>query len=265
MGGGQGDWAGGAVSVDRIATANIRVTLSDQEAERALRTVIRDGNPELVAIQEWDAGDPFGESDPPVLRSGAVEQAMRRIGGFWDFDRHPAGGGPFAWNVQRYGLERLRLHVLAPEQHVGHLPGRKSILPASKAIAGRFADEVDGGSIVVINAHLCAEVQDRTGRYRTDEAHRKRVKRHRAERRALRRLAWSYKARGFKVYVCADTNFDGFRMRGFTSCWKDRPGGTLGSRAVDVVLADRKADDVRTIDTRSDHDAVVAVYRQAHK
>lgn len=253
------------MSVDRIATANIRVTLSDQEAERALRTVIRDGNPELVAIQEWDAGDPFGESDPPVLRSGAVEQAMRRIGGFWDFDRHPAGGGPFAWNVQRYGLERIRLHVLAPQQFVGKLPGRKSVLPPSKAVAARFTDEELGESVVCINAHLTAEVQNRTGAYHSDAQHRLRVQRHRKERRALRRLAWRYKAAGHKVYICLDGNFDGLTLRGFRSCWKGRPGGTLGARAVDIVFATREASDVRTIDTRSDHDAVVAVYRQAHK
>ena len=66
--------------------------------------------------------------------------------------------------------------------------------------------------------------------------------------------------KGNRVYACGDTNFDGLRLPPLVSCWRLRPGGTLGNRAVDIIYAPEPADSVRTYPTRSDHKAVLATY-----
>lgn len=100
------------------------------------------------------------------------------------------------------------------------------------------------------------------GGYRTDKAHRARVRRHKREVRKLGRVA-RRRARKGKVFVVLDGNFDGLKVRGLTSCWTgpDLPSaGTLGKRRVDIIFAASAPKRVRTVKTPSDHRAVVADY-----
>jgi hypothetical protein len=147
---------------------------------------------------------------------------------------------------------------LAGREFVGHLTGRKSRLPAS--IATEVVLEDSRGVTVVLDFHLTAEVQMGDG-YRKDLKHRLRVMRHKREKRRLgRRARWQQK-HARTVYPSGDSNYHGMQLGGFVSCWKDRRGGTLGNRAVDIVFADTRPLSVRTLETASDHDTVVATYR----
>jgi hypothetical protein len=183
--------------------------------------------------------------------------------------RAPAGGGnPVVWNATRYRLISIDRVELVGAEFVGHLPGRKSRLPASTATVAVFEDLVLGGEVVLIVIHLTAEVQVGAG-YRTDLAHRLRVRRHKRERARSSASSATSSAPGAVVRVVGDTNFDGMTLPPLTSCWvghkRDEAAGTLGRRTVDYVFARGHSADVQTLPTRSDHDAVVAIYRRKEK
>lgn len=243
----------GPVIVDRPATCNVYVGLSNADAEAALLAVINEGA-ELIAVQEW------GPDRRPILLRLAKTTDMR-------WCRGPLGGGPVLWDFSRYGLLRCRSVLLARREFVGHLPGRKSRLPASWATEVLLVDELHGGEVAIWDFHLTAEVQFGEG-YRKDWKHRLRVARHKREvrrlRRRIRRVAGSRRRPrpGRRGYAMGDGNFDGLQLPPLISCWKDRPGGTLGHRAVDAVFGPQRAAVVRPIRTKSDHKAVLAVYER---
>ena len=102
------------------------------------------------------------------------------------------------------------------------------------------------GEVAHLNGHYTAEVQ-KDGAYRTDLAHRLRVRRHKRERRRTRRRERHHQRRGRFVVVTVDGNFDGLQLPPLTSCWDGRKAvGTLGGRTVDIVFADRPARRVET-------------------
>lgn len=223
-----------------VATANIPVrSMSPDEVRAALRTVLAE-HPHYVGLQEVGPG------------ADRLLSEARRYG-----RARAKGGPPILFDLDRTGLLHVRPRRLAGREYVGHLPGRKNRLPASIATEAVLEDDVLGEGRVIC-AHLTAEVQS-GGRYRRDAAHRLRVMRHKRERRRLRRLARRSGRRGW-VVVVLDSNFDGFTLPPLKSCWDGRKGGTLGSRAVDVILTPWSARRVHTIATGSDHRAVVAVY-----
>ena len=226
----------------RVATANIRVTLDHLQAAQALNDVLS-MNPDLGGLQE------FGSSRDSLLKAASG----------YDYARNSIGGGPVFWRRDRYGLLRCRAVRLSRAEFVGNLAARKSRLPASWATVAILSDDDTGAEPAVVNFHLTAEVQYGGG-YRTDRAHRLRVWRHKREVRRLMRLARRLRRRGRPVYLLGDTNFDGLKLRGLTSCWEGRDGKTLGGRAVDVIFADRKPRAVRTVKTASDHRGVIADY-----
>lgn len=230
--------------LDVIGSANIRDTLPDAAAQEAVRAWLSEGV-ELGALQEWARG-----------RDRLIP------GGHIKHGRGDQGGGPIVWNATRYEPVRpIKAKRLVGGGLVGRLPGRRSTLGPSWATLGVFHDEVLGQQVSLINVHLTAEVQQGAG-YRKDGQHAKRVRRHKAEVRAIKRLVLARRLRGDRVYVVGDTNYDGLELEPLVSCWKGRSGGTLGGRAVDYVFAPERADRVQTIHTKSDHRAVVATYRR---
>lgn len=229
----------------RVACANVKVTLDHFGAAQALEDVLA-LNPDLGGLQEWPSG----------------RDVLLRKASSYDFARNSAGGGPVFWRRDRYGLVRCRAVVLARRSFVGHLTGRKSTLPASVATLVVLCDDDTGAEVAVVNYHLTAEVQYGGG-YRTDKAHRPRVRRHKREVARLTRLARRQWRKGRRVYLIGDSNFDGLRVKGFRSCWTgpDLPdGGTLGNRRVDIVFAATVPKRVRLVKTPSDHRAVVVDY-----
>ena len=226
------------------ATANIRETLPHKVAELALDKVLTAANPHIIGVQEW------GTSRNPAMKRLAHKHGMQ-----WT---RVSGAGPIMW-ADHLRLVKARPVTLARASRMGWLPGRRTHLPASVAALAILTNEY-GHETSVLNVHLTAEVQYGTG-YRTDRAHRPRVRRHKREVKAIARIARNQRRKGREVYVVGDTNFDGLRIPGLISCWQGRLDvGTLGSRAVDVVFATSPANRVRTIATPSDHDAVAATY-----
>lgn len=227
----------------RLASANIFKGMSLEEARAAVDTVLI-RRPDILALQEWGSH-----------RDGI----LRKLPGY-GFCRPAEGGGPVVYGT-RFSPVRCRAVVLARREFVGHLIGRKSQLPASVANLTILCDDKDGGEVAVVNFHLTAEVQY-GGTYRRDLGHALRVRRHRRERRRLSRLVRRQQHKGRTVYALGDGNFDGMTLPPLRSCWRGRKGGTLGGRAVDVVFAETESDAVKTIDTGSDHRAVVVTYKE---
>ena len=234
----------------RVASVNLKFTLTDAQFEAGLREVLA-REPDLVALQE------VGKSRNSILQRIAREGQYE-----WTRPRSPNGDPvmPVMWRRSRFVLRACRPIRLARREYVGRLEGRKSNLPASWATEGIFDDLADhqAGPTVLLNMHLTAEVQ-LNGKYRTDLRHRLRVQRHRQERWRLGRRARFHKRHARTVYVAGDTNYDGMRLGGFINCWLARSGGTFGHRAVDCVFGETRGNPT-TVKTPSDHRAVICTY-----
>lgn len=234
-----------------VLSMNERDTLPDGVAEADLRRVLHEADPDLGGLQEWNK-----------VRDQGTALVMLQTGRA--FARGPKGGGPVFWRLAGYEESACRSIRLARGEFVGHLLGRRTKLGPSWAtevvLNDLPGDRPDGSLTVVLNAHLTAEVQVGSG-YRTDLAHRLRVMRHKREKRRLGRRARTHKRRGRRVFVVLDGNFDGLQLGGFVSCWDGHPGGTLGSRAVDIVFTtEHPTAAPKTFKTHSDHHAVAATY-----
>lgn len=228
----------------RLATANIFKGMPPDKARLAIETVLIH-RPDVLALQEVGRG------------RGRI---LRDLDGY-SFARPVDGGAPIVYGP-RFSLVRCRAVVLARREFVGHMPGRKSRLPATVATLAVLHDEATGHDAAVIDFHLTAEVQY-AGRYRRDLAHRLRVRRHKRERRRLRALIVEQRSKGRDVYALGDGNYDGLTLPPLTSCWEGRRAeGTLGNRAVDAIYAETRPTAVRTVVTGSDHRAVVANYKE---
>lgn len=248
------------MKTDRPGTCNIKVDLSDADAEQVLKRFLHVGHPQLAGILEWDGPKP--DLNPRVtderLQKATADTRYR-------FARPRDAGSPQVYDAVRYHLMSMLPVRLVGAEFVGHLPGRKSRLGPSTASVGIYEDRLLGGEATCIAAHLTAEVE-RGGGYRTDLAHRLRVRRHKRERRALARLVRKHQERGRRVYVVGDFNYDGMALEPLVACWvghkRAEQSGTLGNRSVDYVYAEDRAMSVQVIPTKSDHDGVVAVYRR---
>lgn len=255
---------------DRVGSANIRVTLTDAQADAALRKVLADGDPGLLGVQEWDGPTPpANDLTARAVTDPRLETVTRVSHRRWARPDHADGPcGPVVYDGSRYGLLTIRGVTIAKAGLMGRLPGRRDGLPASVATLAIFEDEVLGGQAALIDAHLTAEVQHGRG-YWADATHAARVRRHKQERAGLRTLARRQLAAGRRVYVVADTNFDGMPLPPLTACWEGHPHaegtGTLGSRTPDYVYAADDAAAVQIIPTASDHDAVVATYHRQER
>jgi len=233
------------------ATTNLRFTLGGPEFEAGLRKVLA-RDPDLLFIQE--AGHD---------RDHILDRVAADLGYLWARPLSPNGDPvePIMWRPDRLRLRHLGTVLLARGEFVGHLPGRKDRLPASYATEAIFDDLVHPGKrVAALGYHLTAEVESPGGGYRLDPRHLLRVLRHQRERRRLGRRARAHKRHGHVVRLGGDGNYDRMTIRGFVSCWVGHGGGSLGWRAVDAIHAEQGTDDMVTITTPSDHDAVVAYY-----
>lgn len=237
-----------------VASANLRYTLSSAAFEAGLRKVLA-RNPDQVALQEAGPN-----------RDHVIERVGAELGYSW---ARAKGGEPVMWKIARHGKTPRSVHPvrLARAEFVGHLIGRKSRLGASIAteviLDDLASNHPDGAQDVLLDYHLTAEIQDVRGGggYKKDLAHRLRVRRHKREKRRLGRRARMQKRRGRRTRAAGDGNYSGMTLGGFVSCWKNRHGGTLGGRPVDIIFADDAGAKLDTIETPSDHDTLVVTYR----
>lgn len=265
------------VVVDKVGTSNIRVTLSDKDAEQTLRHVLSVGRPDVLGVQEWDGPTPdldlqrrMGVGNDATLAKVAA-QVHRDTGATYRFARPKGGGSPVVWDDEKLDLLHITNRVIAPAQAMGFIPGRRTKLGPSVVTIAVFRDRRTQARKVVVNFHLTAEVQVGKG-YRADRLHRPRVRRHQRERLALQALAVTLATDVHvggvpetRVYEVGDGNFDGMKVAPLVACWVGHPqkeaDGTLGKRTVDYVYGPDRAESVDVVVTRSDHDSVIATYR----
>lgn len=254
-----------------VATLNMRNTatpyrIGPQAAERGLVKVLATGNGvDLIGLQEW-AGGPRNA----ILRRRGVtlfvgakprlDLKLPAAGYTWV---RPVLGGPWVGaKGPRFRPLFVRSKTLAPAGRLERVPGFRSLLGASKVTVAGFHDLALARTVVVINGHLTRHVE-KGGHYRSGLP--KTVARHRREVAALNRVIRYHRNRGRIVYVTIDGNYDGLDLDGVVECWEGHPrsetGGTLGSRRPEVIAGPTRARDVYVVETASDHDAVVAVYR----
>lgn len=255
----------------RIGTLNEQKDLPDSIAATDLAGWLASDRPDLAGLNEWTPdrnaylrADGTQDSEPEGRRAGEKWARILRergVGPDYGWTR-PDDGGPVAlYRTARFALDRCYGHELVGEQNVGDLDGRKSVLPPSIATVAKFADLETGAKVALVVVHLTAEVQDRFGDYHDDAAHLLRVRRHKKERRRLRRLVRKLRRRGYTTWVVGDLNFERCPLPPLISCWNGKPHrGTLGGRAVDYVYAEQDAGAVRVWDGHSDHKGIVAIY-----
>lgn len=234
-----------------IATANLPARkMTDDELTTGLEAVLAP-RPRYVVLQE------VGPDRHQLLVDVAKRHGYKVV--------RAKGGPPVLYRSAVTSPLRIRAVRLSRPAYVGQLTGRKSKLPASIATEVLFEDD-ELGEVVVIDAHLDAEVQT-AGGYRTDKAHQPRVRRHQRQCRRLEGRAERHLAKGRRVFIGLDGNFDGLQLPPLTSCWAGRDGqgtlegphGGLSDRAVDIVFGP-PARSVDRIVTGSDHRAVIVTY-----
>jgi hypothetical protein len=229
---------------ERVATANIRVTLGPKAAREALDKVLP--HADLIGLQEW------GNSRAGILASTR---------GFAWVKPCPACP-PVGARLDRYTSVEARKVVLAWGRRVNPVPGRRGRLPDCNATLAVFSD--DDGEVAVLNIHLPAHVEKGSHYRRILHRLTPRARMHRQAVSSITKIESQQKAKGRRVYVIGDTNYHlmPLPLTGLRSCWTgNRHPGTLGARTVDQVYAAHKPTSVRTIRTASDHDAVVVTYR----
>ena len=244
-----------------VATANVLYTLGHPEARTALGDVLA-LEPDLVGLQEWYP------SRARLLRETGrvriVPWRSRRLG--WRAGTAPDG---YVWHLpllggcvvgaraDRYDLLRFGGVVLSGPGRADRQDRFLGLEPPRVATVGVYLDRQEGGTVALVDYHLVSGVQV-NGRYRADRP--LLVRRHQREVRRLERLVGRLLAEGHVVHAVGDSNYDGFRLSGLTSCWEGREHapGTLGRRRkVDDVHGPGAAEQVTWVSTPSDHRALV--------
>jgi endonuclease/exonuclease/phosphatase family metal-dependent hydrolase len=240
-----------------VATANVLYKLGRDDARTALRQVL-DAGPDLVGLQEWY-----------VVRAGLLRELgdVRFVPGLTLPRRDPAyhwvssvaGGNVVGARADRFDLVEARAPFVSwfgrsdrPDRFLHTEPPRETTV-------GIFRDRVAGGTVAIISYHLTPGVE-RDGAYRSDRP--LLVARHRREVQRLEGLVAALRRDGHVVHAVGDSNLDGVRLTGLTSCWQGREDdpGTIGkaTRKLDDVHGPGLATEVSLIWTPSDHRAVVA-------
>lgn len=260
----------------RVASVNMRNTahpfrITPAQAADGLDKVLNHPTTrvDLVGLQEW-AGGPRNAilrrrgtlTRIPALRRWLPLVKPARAADGWTWVRPALGGPTVGAKASRYVPRFVRSRTLAPAGRLERVPGFRALLGASKVTVAGFTDLADGGRLVVlIDGHLTRHVE-KGGHYRRGLP--RTVARHKREVAQLERVIAYHEARGRRVFVTIDGNYDGLDLEGLVPCWLGHPkaetGGTLGARRPDVIYADDHATEVDVIETISDHDALVATY-----
>ena len=207
--------------ITSAATANVLVDLGREATERVLARVLSP-RPALVGLQEW----------------GADRDDLLDAHGDYDWCR------PGAMPV---GIRR----------DIGRITGsdRITLARSRDGVRTTYATEArirehNGREHAVLNLHLVAH-HDRPAYLDAWEEGRRTVE------------AWVRRQqRGVQPWVLGDVNKHDLDFKGLVSCWHtNRLKPTFGPRTIDGIWTTVRADDADTIDTASDHHAVLARYR----
>jgi hypothetical protein len=236
-----------------VATANVLRPLPCDEARVSL-TVVLEHEPDVVGLQEWGIARWGLLRETGVMRTvPGPRKGAPREGYLWCAPVY--GGCPVGVRAERFDVVDARLSVLSRPGRADSPRRPFGLEPARVASVVRLVDRVSGNRTSVVCFHLVPGVQ-RGGHYRTDRP--LLVARHRHEVGALQRAVDDERERTDDVYALGDSNFDGLRLRGLVSAWKDRDRpGTLKHRTIDDVFGPGPAAEVTLVTTGSDHRAVV--------
>ena len=243
-----------------VATANVQQDLSTCTAARALGLVLGVGA-HVVGLQEW-----YPRRWRPLTRSGSLRPVP---GAGISFRGHR--GGRLAWCAGVVGgcvvgLDRARFRLTGCEPLVLSRPGHADrgegwlgVEPSRVAVVARGEERSTGRRLAVVGYHLVHGVQQ-AGRYRGDRP--ALADRHRAEVARLSCEVDRLRAEGNLVLALGDSNFHGLRLPGLASAWASSGSeeGTLGRRQVDDVHATWAPTSLATLETPSDHRALVVRY-----
>lgn len=252
-----------------IATANLLGSLPPGEARSALRTVMSQ-QADLVGLQEWYAKRllllrefghvtflPFVSGVPVPAPRAPVATARTPAFRWW---APVFGGCAVGIRADRFEPTGCRSMVVSRpgrsdrgDRPLDYEPGRVATVLTLRDL------HRDGRPVALVDYHLVSGVQ-RRGRYREDRPGL--VARHHRERVHVERAVYRLLAEDYEVYALGDSNFDGLRWPGLVSAWqgREKDPGTYGDRHIDDVHGPVRADVVRTVETESDHRALVVQY-----
>lgn len=244
-----------------VASANILRDLGAADARRALGAVLA-RDPDVVGLQEWEFWRVgiLRELGPTRVwpRPGVTLPAKAGADARYAWAAPVLGGCAVGWRADRLALAGWR-SVLLTGLGRADKPGRPlGLEPPRVATLVVLRDRRrPGRSVALVDYHLVSAVQ-RGGEYRRDRP--QVVARHRREVAAIEDLVARLLDVGHETYAVGDSNFDGLRLARLTSCWEGRAdaAATHGSRAIDDVHGPGPARAVETIESASDHRAVVA-------
>jgi hypothetical protein len=242
----------------RITTANVLSSLSPQQADECLATVLA-GDPDIVGLQEWRIMRLRG-----LARTGSV--------GVAGVPRLRTGSGAFTWVTSGpgdcvVGLRASRFTVLATRQvslgTVGHADRGSRILdllPPRWVSVVEAEDHLTAQRLGIVSYHLIPGTQGNDV-YRADRP--RNARRHQQEVRRLQRVVSRLLRRCDAVCALGDSNFHGLALPPLHSAWEGHPGttGTLTShRRIDDVFFTEPSRDVQLLRSHSDHAFVQVDY-----
>lgn len=240
-----------------VASANVQQDLPQPVAREAVDAVL-DAGPDLVGLQEWrpDRFWLLRTWGDVRLAPGLPAVPGRRRAYHWVTTPFGCVVGARADRFTPISARWVLLNGVAPVASPYRPAG---VEPPRMLALGTYRDRATSRAVTIGCYHLVPGVQAGR-RYRRDQP--RLVDLHRREHARLQRAIDDSQARGEVVYAVGDSNFDGFALRGMTSCWvghEDAPGTFgPGRMRIDDVWGPGPATDVRLIETASDHRAVLA-------
>lgn len=232
----------------RISSANVQCILESAAASRVLRDVLAT-DPDVVLLQEWALKRVL------ILRREGSVRVVAPVslgcGGVGDYRWFApiTGGCAIGIRDARFEGSHARLRFLS-------LPGwseGQRVQPGRTALEVRAIDQITQRPVTFISYHLIPG-SEFGGNYLPDRPHQ--AARHRHEQARLQRAIDRSRAIG-DVYAGGDSNFDGFAIKNLVSAWS---GSLHEPGRIDDVFAPRAARAITTIETESDHRALVVDY-----
>lgn len=227
----------------RAVTLNVKRTLNQRQCRSVLARAL-DQNPTVLALQEWPAG--LG----PLKNAGTVIKhpwARRRAG-----RDYPATGIVWAVAPRAGGLPvgvRAKWAELRSVKRITLVPGTRTT--RATLAAESIWRRPNGTEQAILDAHLLVPKRSPANR----QAHQQGTD-------AIRGWVRGHHAAGRKCIVLLDANEHLFNIPELRSCWEghpDLPTGP-GGLTIDIVLRERRADDVDVFVNLSDHNGVTATY-----
>lgn len=226
----------------RIASHNVLVNLPDHRAAASVEAVLAH-KPHLFGLQEW------GRSRRKILKSYGKVLLFPRVR-FHLGPPHPYAGYVFVYPLggQPVAVDASRFEVTVAK--------RRKLSGARDGVRPCYGTEVQvipregGKTIAILNVHPVA--------------HHDRPENLAAWEEAIESIReWAEEWAGFRRYVVGDFNKQRVDIPGLISCWAGREDeDTFRDRTIDHIYGPRGFASAFTVNTPSDHHAVLATEKE---